>query len=80
VCDASFVLHTIAPLFFIYLHSGLHVVVDFLRLRRAVIQRRSSLKAQGAAKNGCGEVLPSSFFSCSCVKKSPACGQKGARN
>jgi hypothetical protein len=27
-----------------------------------VIQRRTSLKAQGAAKKGCGKVLQSSFF------------------
>jgi hypothetical protein len=38
------------------------VAIDFSRLRRAVIQRRSSLKAQGAAKKGCRKVLQSSFF------------------
>jgi hypothetical protein len=55
-------LQTIAPLFFICVHSGLLVAVDFSRLRRAVIQRRASPKAQGAAKKGCGKVLQSSFY------------------
>jgi hypothetical protein len=37
------------------------------RLRPVVIQRRSGLKAQGAAEKGCAKVLQSHFFSGSCA-------------
>jgi hypothetical protein len=61
------------------------VAIDFSRLRRAVIQRRSSLKAQGAAKKRCGKVLQSSFFFLGSVRayRNPlpaAKKQKGTRN
>jgi hypothetical protein len=49
------------------------------RLRRVVIQRRSSLKVQGAAEKGCAKVLKSFFLSfwSPWVKKSLTCSQKG---
>ena len=43
-------------------HSGLLVAIDFSRLRRAVIQRRSSLKAQGAAKKDAEKCCRAHFF------------------
>jgi hypothetical protein len=42
-------------------------VRKILRLRRVVIQRRPSLKAQGAAEKGCAVVLQSYSFSGSCA-------------
>jgi hypothetical protein len=51
-------LQTIAPLSFICFHSGLL----FSRLQRAVIQRRSSLKAQGVAKKDAEKCCRAHFF------------------
>jgi hypothetical protein len=49
--------------------------------RRVVIQRRSSLKAQGAAEKGCAQVLQELiFFWILCIHNAPTCSQNGTRN